>query len=259
MRDANKPFESGLLASNDMSMYQDMFDKQITLALSERGVGFAKCIEDQIDRQTNTSTQLPNELPTANTISTKINEKVSLDLPSENKITAVATKADQVSPPFKTPNEFVTTLWSGAKQAAQLIGVHPALLLAQAALETDWGKKIITHFPGKTSHNLFNIKSDSEWKKESVRTATLEQKDGVLVKEQAQFRSYSSYEDSFMDYAHLITNSTRYDVARKHAEEPKAYTQALQNAGYASDEKYASKIMEVYNSPRFQALVHDLK
>lgn len=268
MRDANKAFESDLLSSSDMSMYQDMFDKQISLSLSSRGIGFAQCIEDQIDRQMGEGTDIKMPIATLGadkSIAILPKEKPANTL-SKNELAVLAgarpeTKSETVveKNSFKTPREFVNGLWASAKQAASVIGVNPGLLLAQAALETDWGKKIISPTPGKSSHNLFNIKSGVEWKKDSVRTATLEQKDGVLVKETANFRSYESFKESLMDYARMITNNPRYQQALEKAHEPAAYASALQTAGYATDENYSSKIMEIFNSPRFQALVAELK
>ncbi len=127
---------------------------------------------------------------------------------------------------FNTQRDFIQTLWSSAKQAAKLIGVHPAVLLAQAALETNWGKKIIGHADGASTHNLFNIKSDPASSLNSATTTTLEQKNGVLVKETAHFRSYRSFDESFTDYANMIKFNSRYKKAVENAEAPAAYTKS---------------------------------
>jgi len=271
MRDANNALSSGLFSTNDMNMYQDMFDKQLSLSLSSRGLGFAKIIEQNIDNQ-------PGMAPIPESKSATLTGPVTSTAPAHTMQTSAMTTpvaikaaeaAEAANPPvvkaeqpeahhFKSPREFMNTLWANAKHAAAVIGVHPAVLMAQAALETDWGRKIIPHASGASSHNLFNIKSDANWHKESASAATLEQKEGLLVKEQANFRSYDSFKESFMDYANMIKSSTRYQKAVENAQEPAAYTQALQEAGYASDHKYASKIMGIMQSPLFKTLMAEL-
>jgi flagellar protein FlgJ len=266
MRDASNALSSGLFSTNDMNMYQDMFDKQLSLSLSSRGLGFAKIIEQNIDRQ-------PGTVPTADIKPATITLPVATALPARTMQPAAITapvemnfaathpvkKSEKTETGgFKSPHEFMNTLWKNAKHAAAVIGVHPAVLMAQAALETDWGRKIIPHPSGTSSHNLFNIKSDASWHKESASAATLEQKEGLLVKEKASFRSYASFKESFMDYANMIKSSSRYQKAVENAQEPASYTQALQEAGYASDNKYASKIMGIMKSPLFQSLMTEL-
>ncbi len=272
MRDANNSFSSELFSSNDMSMYQDMFDKQLSLSLSSQGTGFAKMIEDNIDQQNGVSHIAKPFLASEHTLNTAAKELktqpqppavITLgpsEHPSDVKPTTM--KTTQHAAPkvrFSSPKEFIHGLWESAKHAAKVIGVQPSVLLAQAALETDWGKKIVGQHSGQSSHNLFNIKSDATWHKDSTTTATLEQKNGILVKENASFRNYESYQESFMDYAGLIKNSSRYQNAVKNAHEPAAYTQALQEAGYATDVNYSHKIMGIMKSPQFKTLLAELK
>lgn len=266
MRDANSAYNSDLFSSNDMSFYQDMFDKQLSLSLSAQGVGFAKMIEENIDQQSGVRPSMVNNqiLPL-----TQKNEAkgfpISMNTPTK-KVEPVVSKADPapvVSKPeptkhFPSPRDFMHSLWNSAKQAAKMIGVHPSVLLAQAALETNWGKNIIATKAGDSTHNLFNIKSDAHWHKGSSSAATLEQKDGVLVKETASFRSYPSYQESFLDYASMVKMSPRYKKAVDNAQDSGAYTQALQEAGYATDSQYSQKIMGILNSPSFKSLLAEL-
>jgi flagellar protein FlgJ len=183
----------------------------------------------------------------------KIIEKTS------EPVTAKAITVSNKTSNFKSSKDFIQSLWSNAKHAAKAIGVSPAVLLAQAALETDWGKKIIAHTTGQSSHNLFNIKADTAWRNKTASASTLEQKDGVLVKEVANFKSYDDYHESFMDYVSLIKNNTRYHKAVENAHTPAAYTQALQEAGYATDTNYSNKIMGIMKSPQFKSWLAELK
>ena len=57
------------------------------------------------------------------------------------------------------------------------------------------------------------------------------------------------------DYGRFITSQPRYSRAVENASDAARYTNALQEAGYATDPEYASKIMAVYNSDRLSALM----
>ncbi len=260
MRDANQALASGLFASDDMSMYQDMFDKQLSLSFSQQGLGFAKLIEENIDHQLG-GTDIP-----ADTLAKAAIEKAPetprlLPLPVDREPAKpkVVIKKDEPTLTFATPKEFIDKLSGMAKHAAKLIGVHPAVILAQAALETDWGKKVIAQAKGISSFNLFNIKSDAKWHKDKAVASTLEQQNGIIVKQQASFKSYDSYHESFMDYANLITKNPRYQKVLANADKPMAYVHALQEAGYATDKQYANKIMEMLKSQPFQAMLSEDK
>jgi peptidoglycan hydrolase FlgJ len=159
---------------------------------------------------------------------------------SENTVLAISEPLQ-----FSTPKEFIETLLPAAQQVAREMGVDPRLLLAQAALETGWGKNMITE-QGQPSFNLFGIKADSSWPGEVTRVATTEFRQGVRLKEQAEFRAYQSYNESFRDYLQFIKTNVRYESALASRSEPKAYAEALQAAGYATDPEYAKKIFRIY-------------
>ncbi|MEG2392448.1 MAG: glucosaminidase domain-containing protein, partial [Pseudomonas sp.] len=78
-------------------------------------------------------------------------------------------------------------------------GIPAKFMLGQAALETGWGKREIIARDGSSSHNLFGIKASSNWQGDSARAITSEFRNGAMVKETAEFRSYASYKDSFHD------------------------------------------------------------
>jgi flagellar protein FlgJ len=160
---------------------------------------------------------------------------------------------------FSSPEEFVRKLWPLAKFTASFIGGDPEILLAQAALETHWGKNILPSDKGNSSHNLFNIKADNSWAHKTATVASLEQKNGVLVKEKSLFRSYSSYYDSFLDYANFLKQNNRYADALNKALNPEQFVHALQNAGYATDGDYADKILKIFSSPTFKHLIAKVK
>ncbi|MDW2138821.1 glucosaminidase domain-containing protein, partial [Vibrio sp. 2128(2023)] len=88
---------------------------------------------------------------------------------------------------FDSPESFVNSMKPYAEKAAKALGVEPSLLLAQAALETGWGQKVVQNARG-SSNNLFNIKADRSWQGDKVTTQTLEFHDNTPVKETAAFR-----------------------------------------------------------------------
>lgn len=146
---------------------------------------------------------------------------------------------------FASAREFVETMLPLAEEAAQKIGIDARYLVAQAALETGWGKSIIRTGDGQSSHNLFGIKSHRGWQGESARVLTTEYKGGKAVKEAASFRAYDSYAQSFDDYVSFLQNNGRYDKALSSTENPERFVKELQQAGYATDPHYARKISQI--------------
>ena len=146
---------------------------------------------------------------------------------------------------FSSADEFVNTMLPMAREAAARIGVDPRYLVAQAALETGWGKSVMRAQDGSSSHNLFGIKAGSSWKGDSARAITSEFRNGEMVRETAQFRSYDSYKDSFHDLVTLLQTNNRYQDVVKSADNPEQFVRELQKAGYATDPDYASKISQI--------------
>ena len=146
---------------------------------------------------------------------------------------------------FASAADFVATMLPLAEEAAQKIGVDARYLVAQAALETGWGKSIIRQSDGSSSHNLFGIKAHGGWEGDSARVLTTEYKGGEAVKESASFRAYDSYQQSFNDYVSFLQGNGRYQEALAAADNPERFVRELQEAGYATDPQYARKIAQI--------------
>jgi flagellar protein FlgJ len=219
MREANKSFgEDSLFGSDQGDMYQDMFDDQIALQLSKgKGLGLA----DMLVRQLQGGVQSTEKTPAPAT-----------SAPAANSQALTTSKED-----------FLRQLRPHAEQAARELGVDPHALLAQAALETGWGRSV-------SSNNLFGIKAGSEWSGATVNVPTLEFEEGIPVRKVERFRAYDSPADSFRDYAALIRDSSRYASARGAGENVEAFATALQQGGYATDPHYAQKIAAVASEVR---------
>jgi flagellar protein FlgJ len=165
---------------------------------------------------------------------------------------AGSTAAAQLGP--HTPEGFVASIWGHAQQAARELGVDAKALVAQAALETGWGRKLIPRNNGGSSHNLFGIKANG-WSGERATTGTHEYVDGVRRNETASFRAYASVGESFADYVKLLKNSPRYQNALQAGADVRGFAQGLQKAGYATDPSYAAKIAAIAGGPTIERAV----
>ncbi|MGB1092876.1 MAG: flagellar assembly peptidoglycan hydrolase FlgJ [Oceanobacter sp.] len=152
---------------------------------------------------------------------------------------------------FSSPREFVAALYPHAEKVAEELGVDAKAIVAQAALETGWGKHMIRDDSGQNSFNFFGIKADGRWQGDSVQVTTHEFRNGVMMKENARFRSYASLEDGLRDYADFLTSGSRYQQAIGNDLDASQYGHALQKAGYATDPEYGNKIARIARSDWF--------
>ncbi len=148
----------------------------------------------------------------------------------------------------RTPEGFVASIWSHAQDAARELGVDARALVAQAALETGWGRRMIQRGDGATANNLFGIKATG-WGGDRASANTHEYTNGVRHSERADFRAYASPSESFADYVQLLKRNPRYRQALESGGDVRNFAGALQRAGYATDPKYADKISAIANGP----------
>jgi len=153
-----------------------------------------------------------------------------------------------------TPEGFVAGIWQHAQTAAKELGVDARALVAQAALETGWGKRQITHGDGRSAHNLFGIKATG-WSGDRATVGTHEYVDGARRNETASFRSYSSPAESFADYVRLLKTNPRYQKALQAGTDVRGFARGLQQAGYATDPSYANKIASIAGGPTIERAV----
>lgn len=143
-----------------------------------------------------------------------------------------------------TPREFVKLLRPHAERVNQRTGIPLEVMIAQAALETGWLKyPTKDRHTGRDSKNLFNIKGQGP--AGSVTILTTEYLRGERQKVEAKFRAYNSYEESFEDYAKLLSQNTRYAPAMAVRDNPIEFARQLQRCGYATDPQYADKLISI--------------
>ena len=147
-----------------------------------------------------------------------------------------------------TRQEFLDAILPSAEKAAAQLGVSPRNLIAQAALETGWGRHLPRGADGRISFNFFGIKATGGWRGDSVAASTTEVLQGRAQRMVERFRAYSSIDESVADHARLIGRSRRYQAVRGTGDDALAFGTALQRGGYATDPGYARKIVAVADS-----------
>ncbi len=282
MRDATP--EGGLFNSSQLKSWQQMFDQQLSVDLADHGgLGLAQVLVEQLQaagtvsgaaESGGTQAVVPPQggqqgmaLPSARYGSTAVVTGAALEAepasthssrqqPSPAQPPLAAAGGPPAAP--TPPEAFVRELWPLAEPAAAELGVDPAVLIAQAALETGWGQRALPAATG-SSHNLFNIKAGSGWQGPVTNVQTVEYDGAAARLERAAFRVYDSPADSFADYVDLIRSAPRYQDALASAAEPEAYLRELQAAGYATDPAYADKILAILQRGTVADTVAELK
>ena len=228
--------EDPLFGSQQSKLFTSLYDQQISQMAGNRGLGMAQMIARQM---------IPAEKPDERA------GTVPMPLGAERR--AVVSQASAIQqqiraavPDFSTasggPEEFLKRLLQPARQVSAVSGIPHHLILAQAALETGWGRRQILRNNGLPSFNLFGIKAGNGWQGETTRVVTTEYQQGQAVKQLASFRVYHSYREALEDYARLLTSNPRYHQVTT-ADSAESGARALQDAGYATDPRYAGKLI----------------
>ncbi len=272
MRDATP--KDGLFDNEQSKLYMSMMDQQLAQQLSSRGIGLADVMVRQLARQSGT------QLPQAGAADDGANAQMAQLLDSRGAADADGPPIGTTVPgaswnptaglrqypsqdrgwpqgggnqgqlgalPDDAPahvSAFVARLAGPAQAASRASGVPARLIVGQAALESGWGRREITHADGSTTFNVFGIKAGANWKGPVAEVLTTEYVDGQPQKVRARFRAYGSYDEACADYARLLTNNPRYAgvLAAGNAEDA---AHGLQRAGYATDPAYGEKLVRI--------------
>lgn len=253
--------KSGLLDNESSKLADSMMDQQLSVSMAGMPGGLADAITAQIARSMGIDPSEAGVNPAAALGGTERNFSIPSTVsfagrtpryPGLSGNSGVGSTAflDAYAPSPKGRDNFVQAHGSAAERVARDSGIPASYMLGQAGHETGWGKSEIRGDNGSNSFNLFGIKATGNWKGKVAEITTTEYVDGIPRKVKAKFRAYDSYEDSFRDYARLITENPRYAQAVESTGNAKAYATALQNAGYATDPLYASKLSRAIESAR---------
>jgi flagellar protein FlgJ len=229
MREAS--LGSGLGDSEETKTYQDMYDQQLALQMAHgKGLGLADMLMQQLTRAN--AAHPSAAAPTAPAAATAPTAAVPV---------TSAAGADKISSAQQA--SFVRTLEPLAQSAGQSLGVAPDTLIAQAALETGWGRSMPTDSNGRSSSNLFGVKAGDSWRGAAVQANTTEYDQGTPSTTRAAFRSYGDASQSMGDYVSLLQTSPRYAGALGAGSDVHAFANGLQRGGYATDPNYVNKLV----------------
>jgi flagellar protein FlgJ len=213
MRSAS--FGDPMFGSDQVDMYQDMMDDQMAVQLSQgRGLGLADMLIRQLSQG-------------------------GMGAAAAARGGDEAGAAGSASP--EQQRKFIELMMPQAEAAARELGIDARAIVAQAALETGWG----TSTPGGSSHNHFGIKAGASWNGASVTADTTEYVAGVPGGERARFRAYGSLAENLEDYVRVLS-SPRYEAALGTGSDVRAFANALQRGGYATDPEYANKLVATF-------------
>ena len=137
---------------------------------------------------------------------------------------------------------FVKKVGTFASADMKKSGVLASLTVAQAILESAWGKSELA-----TGGNaLFGIKATKSWKGKVYCKDTKECYDGVNLVDvkNAAFRAYDSWEESVEDHSTFLKANKRYKEVIGETDYKKA-CEAIKAAGYATDPDYVEKLVKL--------------
>lgn len=228
-----------VLGGGQTAFYQDIFDQQMALHLaSGKGMGLADLLARQMLGSEASSANLRagiNPLPVP-----PAGERLRPAAPTlGNAASAVGGRgsADAAA--------FIEQIRPHAERAAARLGVPAEAIMAQAALETGWGKHMPTHADGRPSYNFFGIKAHGGWQGARLVKTTHEHLGGRMQTVSAEFRSYGSIGEAFDDYARFLQSNPRYADALRRGDDAAGFARGLQEAGYATDPAYANKLLKL--------------
>jgi peptidoglycan hydrolase FlgJ len=227
MRQATQ--SSGLLDNEGTQMGTELLDTQFAGQMTGIKGGLSEAIARQLERQMGLG---------ADRAKTPAQVAPAIETLSQHTPPRVPAAAQA----------FVARHSQAAVQAEAVSGIPASFMVAQAAHETGWGKKEIRKADGSNSFNLFGIKAGAGWRGATANITTTEFVDGQPRKLVQTFRAYSSFAESFADYARMIKTSPRYRAVVANAQSAQGFAQGLQNAGYATDPAYADKLGRIINT-----------
>jgi flagellum-specific peptidoglycan hydrolase FlgJ len=151
-----------------------------------------------------------------------------------------------------------------AVAASEARGVPAAVVVAQAVLESGWGRSGLT----RKGNAFFGIKADAAWRGAVYSGTTREFEGGAYVtyrgtdqvyasREAALaagahpatlFRAYPTFEDSVADHVEFFYRNRRYHGclrAYQERRDPREFARCIHQAGYATGPRYADSLIRL--------------
>lgn len=155
------------------------------------------------------------------------------------------------------PSDFVREYYPFAKQTQEKTGIDARFTLAQAALESGWGKSAIgdMFFGVKASKNTPIEKRQLLTTREVLKNPNAIFPEIISIKSIGNgkyeyrvkdwFRKYDSPEESFTDHANFFFENKRYHKALQVKDNPYTFAEEVAKAGYATDPNYADTLKKI--------------
>ena len=160
--------------------------------------------------------------------------------------------ADEVkSWPADHRRGFLADLAPAALENALLHQVPPSVTMAQAALESGWGRSGLA----QQHNNLFGVKAGSS--SAAVALPTRETVDGTSRTQRERFRTYGSWSESLAHHGALLSEDDRYAHARDEWHDWRSFLTQVAPV-YATDPRYARLVGSIvvrYGLDRWDDLV----
>jgi flagellar protein FlgJ len=235
---------SGMLDNSASELGTELLDTQYAQRLAGQPGGLADLIARQLARQMGLGVDgaAAATAPVATAVAPRVaTPEAAADGTAERRLPRIAHGGGGA-------RQFIAEHRRAAQAAEAATGIPADFMLAQAALESGWGRRDIRMADGSPSHNLFGIKAGANWKGPVAEVTTTEYLGGRPRKVKATFRAYASAEEAFADYARLMTKNPRYAPVLAQATSAHGFAHALQRAGYATDPAYGDKLARVIDT-----------
>lgn len=247
MRDAIGP--DPIFGSDQEQTYQQMYDDQLAKEITRgHGLGLADMLVRQLQRKGAGGPHSAGAAGAGSTAAQSAGTAAGSGATVHGAAGASAPGAASHGVPAASSAErkhFISEMLPQARRAADELGVAPESLIAQAALETSWGRRVPRDASGRSSNNLFGLKASESWSGPRVAAGTHELEGGTLRPATGEFRAYGSRAQSFQDYVALLRSDPRYAGALGTGGNVEAFAGALQRGGYATDPGYARKVSAI--------------
>ena len=149
-----------------------------------------------------------------------------------------AQNLDQPTPDISTPDKFIAAVVPAAQASERETHVPAAVTIAQAILESDWGRSQLS----TKAQNYFGIKAASgPGPAGVVNMDTWEVFNGQNTVINDGFKAYHNLYESVMDHGRFLANNPRYADAFQ-TSDPKVFAQRMHQDGYATDPDYSAKV-----------------
>lgn len=260
----------GLGDSQEGDFYQDMYDQQLAVQMSQgKGLGLADMLVQQLTRRGALGSSAAASQNAAESTGTQGAGKFAAGVITGGTapgggggVTSGATQGVTAAGAGGSNHKsksagatslsqrigFVQKLAPYAQRAAAALGVSADTLIAQAALETGWGEHIVHGAKSASggdasSNNLFGVKAGAAWQGATASATTTEYSGGTAQRVAQAFRTYGSVQQGVNDYVSLLQRRAAYAGAIGSGSDARAFAGALQRGGYATDPRYVEKLV----------------